>query len=544
MESESTVKVENILLGAAKILGCNSATLLMFDEENDRISVKIGTYKKWSPVVKQVEEIFGDMLKNFSISLNAVKDSLIVQAFHKRELIETESVAELLGNSFPQGFVDTLSEIVGEHRFICVPTLGTERMLGVILFEKEDKHPFSLQQRELMLKYARQIGKALDMTIDSTSRGFENMSFTLNGKHMQMMLADSSPALFLGNDFVINLASNMIEMLLGYKPNELVGKQVDAIVPNESELEKLKYSMAPTIAREHVSEEVLHLLHKDGHLIETSALMLYLVDENENPEGCVILLRNPDEYTRRENAFARMLRKERLASMGEIAGQLAHEIRNPLVSIGSIVDMLQRDPEISAEVKEHLHTISKEIARIDGIINDYLSLAANYRLVINEVSISNLVREAIKVAYMHKSAAGKRIELIENAPEIQAKADYNGIKQVLLNLLINALEATPKGKSVRCIIGYEGERIKIVVEDDGIGLPEDRQDLFEPFFTTKEHGTGLGLTVCKRIIEAHGGTIELSTKENGTGTRAEVLLFESPFDSKEYAMRRSVKEER
>jgi len=174
----------------------------------------------------------------------------------------------------------------------------------------------------------------------------------------------------------------------------------------------------------------------------------------------------------------------------------------------------------------YLETASRELARVDAILTDYLSLAARYQIVVSDVNVADLVAEAVKVAKWHHFAVGKKIET-NIPPEALCKMDYNGMKQVLLNLLYNALEASPEGASVICDGRIENELLIITITDNGYGLPKDI-DPFEPFFSTKEKGSGLGLTVCKRIVEAHGGSIELKNASESGGCVARIRVPTTP----------------
>jgi len=233
-----------------------------------------------------------------------------------------------------------------------------------------------------------------------------------------------------------------------------------------------------------------------------------------------------DSQREAEEAQAQVIRGERLASVGECAGSLAHEIRNPLGAVVAAARMLSsRAPQATTYDREQLAgVIADEARRLNRILSDFLAFARPRPLARQPHSMNALVGEVLDLLRLDDLAGGRTLEP-RVAPESgPCEMDRDQVKQVLWNLLRNALEATPAGGRVVVETAFERGAVVVQIADEGPGIPPERQArLFEPFFTTKKGGSGLGLAIAHRIVSAHGGTLAVSSAP-GEGTRARVTL--------------------
>jgi len=227
---------------------------------------------------------------------------------------------------------------------------------------------------------------------------------------------------------------------------------------------------------------------------------------------------------------ARIRHGETLAAIGELSAGIAHEIRNCLNPIAGSVEVLQRELEVSGENARLLELIVRESERLDSFIRELLDYARERPLQTEIVEIGGLLRDVTDVARRHPSAEpGKRLALTASDEPLWTRADYEQLKQVLLNLLINGLEAiegvgevTVRPIAERAAGG--GARVGFEVRDTGIGIPtQELERVTEPFFSTKNGGTGLGLAIVNRIVERHGGTLDIESSV-GEGTAFRVWL--------------------
>ncbi len=215
--------------------------------------------------------------------------------------------------------------------------------------------------------------------------------------------------------------------------------------------------------------------------------------------------------------------RESLAAMGEFAASLAHEVRNPLtavkIDLQSLQERLANDDALAVPLARAL----EEIDRLDSTVGDALSVVrrSDGERVLD---VWQPIRAAAHTASPAFVKAGAILEVLGEADEFPVRGDASGLEQLFLNLLLNAAEALPPGG--RAAIGARQERgtVLVRVEDDGPGIPEEiRERIFEPLFSTKDTGTGLGLTISRRIVEAHRGDLSVEDNEGG-GTRVEIRL--------------------
>ncbi|HEX5773485.1 MAG TPA: ATP-binding protein [Geomobilimonas sp.] len=222
-------------------------------------------------------------------------------------------------------------------------------------------------------------------------------------------------------------------------------------------------------------------------------------------------------------------RAERLSALGELSAVLAHEIRNPLGSIRGTAEILRDDYRPGDRKYEFLEILFKETDRLNRVVEDFLGLA---RPVAAERETCDLVSELREVqSLLAGEAASRGVRLrLELADLPPVRGDREKLRQVFLNLALNGIQATDRGGSLTIRSALfpvpEGApaRIELSFADTGAGIaPEQLARIFEPFFTTKEGGTGLGLAIAQKIVESHGGTIDV-TSEVGKGTTFTVRL--------------------
>ncbi len=237
------------------------------------------------------------------------------------------------------------------------------------------------------------------------------------------------------------------------------------------------------------------------------------------------------DVTERHRLEAVARRNERLATVGEMAAGMAHEIRNPLASIVASADLLTDEPDRSAdgEGRVLLGILKTEARRINRLLTDFLTFARPRTLRLARTDVNAVVRGIAELVRTHPKNGGRvavRTALDEGLPVLEADADL--IEQALLNIAINGLEAMPEGGALTLVTGRVEEGVEVAVADTGAGIDEaDRNRIFEPFHTTKAEGTGLGLAITYRIVERHGGAIAIDSRP-GEGTTIRVRLPRTP----------------
>lgn len=220
---------------------------------------------------------------------------------------------------------------------------------------------------------------------------------------------------------------------------------------------------------------------------------------------------------------AREAKLEKLEMVGQLAAGIAHEIRNPLTSVKGFLQLMQAAPD-KIENRDYIEIMLEEVNRIEQITNEFLSLARPTVARVSDFDLNALLVSTYQFlqshAFMHK--VEMRLDLDENLPKISG--DAGQMKQVAINLIKNAIEACRSGGKVTISTERRGSNVQVSIIDNGKGIPPEILDkLGTPFLTTKETGTGLGITVCFRIIQNLGGSIQVKTQPE-EGTTFTILL--------------------
>ncbi len=252
-----------------------------------------------------------------------------------------------------------------------------------------------------------------------------------------------------------------------------------------------------------------------------------------NYHGRPALLTTIRDITERKRMEDQQLKLERLAAIGELSTMVAHDLRNPLTSIKNASFHLRNTcpnrakPECKSAL-EMLGIIEQEILFANNIINDLLDFAAKRPLNLERQNINNLVEGSIT-----RSNVSKNIKIeTKFAEQAITVVDGKQLERVFLNLIKNAVQAMPNGGKLTITTNETTEHTEIIFTDTGMGMPrENMEKIFQPLFTTKAKGIGIGLAICKKIVEQHAGTIHVRTK-TGSGTAVTVKLPKKEGSSK------------
>jgi len=251
----------------------------------------------------------------------------------------------------------------------------------------------------------------------------------------------------------------------------------------------------------------------------------FLTDKSGEITGVVAVIRDVTEI---KDLNEEVARHKRLAALGKLSAGIAHEIRNPLSSIRGLAQFVYNSFSKTDERKEDLNTIIQEVDRLNKLVVQVLDFAKLKKPNFTHFSLNDLIRKITELFKLE--IKDKQIKFsLELSPDIsQIQADEDQVRQILMNVIINAIQAIPKKGEIKIKTEktlLKGEpAIKLIVEDSGIGIPEkDLNQIFDPFFSTKEKGSGLGLSIVYKLIEAHQGEIKVESKE-GEGTKFVIFL--------------------
>lgn len=241
---------------------------------------------------------------------------------------------------------------------------------------------------------------------------------------------------------------------------------------------------------------------------------------------------------RLQASFEQLRRADRLSAMGELSAGLAHEIRNPLGSIEGAVQILRRE-QLPPETKDEFGQLAqRELDRLKQIVNHFLDFARPQTPRRIPTDPTLLLESVAKLAETAKMARAQiRVEARSELPPVSM--DQEQIKQVLLNLVINAVQAMPKGGEIVLRALPDGHNLRFEVQDQGVGIAEENLErIFNPFFTTRQEGTGLGLSIAERIVTQHGGRLEPHRNDEGGMTFSVILPATEPLAAEPLEIRR------
>lgn len=242
-----------------------------------------------------------------------------------------------------------------------------------------------------------------------------------------------------------------------------------------------------------------------------------------------------EDVDQTQNQLARsqehLVQSEKWAMTGKLAAGIAHSIRNPLTSVKIRLFSMGRAVDLSPTMREDLEVISEEIDHIESIVRSFLEFSRPPKLTMQKISPSDVVDMALRLLQHRLESHGVKVELVRERPLPEIWADPDQLKEVLVNLLVNASEMMVHGGVIRILEkeeegGPTGRLLVLYVTDNGPGIPQSIQEnIFQPFFSTKEEGTGLGLSIASRIVEKHKGTLTLRSQEGEGAT----FIISLPF---------------
>jgi PAS domain S-box-containing protein len=345
--------------------------------------------------------------------------------------------------------------------------------------------------------------------------------------------ASLDPLVTIGPDGKITDVNAATEAVTGYSREELIGTDFSDYF-TEPENAEAGYQRVFKVGM--VRDYSLEIRHRDGHITPVLYNASVYRDEEGKVTGVFAAARDITERKQAEEALReaqeRLIRQEKLAVLGQLAGGVGHELRNPLGAIKNAAYFLnmalaEREPE--PEVKETLEILEKEVGTSERIISSLLDFARPRPPVRRKVDVNELVREALSRA---AALDAPRIEVVcqleEGLPTLLADPDQ--LAQVFGNIIRNGIQAMPKGGQLvvksecRGDPGGRPEWVTVSFTDTGVGISEENlKKIFEPLFTTKAKGIGLGLAVTKTLVEGHGGSIKVESEE-GKGSTFVVRL--------------------
>ena len=312
-----------------------------------------------------------------------------------------------------------------------------------------------------------------------------------------------------------------------------LNKEVNCVLRSNSEgaVKSYRFATVPLWGREStIGVIVVDNLYNGRPITDDDIQLLTMFTRQAGLaiENCILYKYLEDAHLELKKAQETLLQREKLAALGEMAASVAHEIRNPLVSIGAFTRRLYQKFDNGLYEKRYGEAIIKQVDRLEGILNDVLSFSKASKVVFEKFDLNRIIEETLTGMEDELRSQGIEVEKSFHGNLLEIPCDYQEIKQVFINLFTNARDAMGDGGRLTVktfpLSQEDRDYVGIEIRDTGGGIPSEvLHNIFNPFFTTKGWGTGLGLAICHRIVDGHQGVIEVNN-DPGRGVTFTVKL--------------------
>lgn len=411
----------------------------------------------------------------------------------------------------------------GIRSTVSIP-LYHDRMLGVFNFDSTEPGQYAEKDLDVLLMVAKHIAVALEnaLLFEEISKEKKEWERTFDAITDMVWIEDGKQQVVRANQTLLSIT--------GFSKTEITGRYCGELLDRIG-IDATRCLCLDTFT--HKRATFRELKNNAGDLFHFWAYPL--LDDEGRLYAIVHYLKDVTAQRRLEQ---QLIRSSKLASLGTLVAGIAHEINNPLGIIAGYSEALldrAHEPTLSnvpgfEDFPEYLRTIHSEIFRCKGILKSLLEFARPSGGTFREIDINELIKEVLLLLKHRTAREQHTLSLTLNRDLPKIFADAGNLRQLLMNLLLNAIYFTPEGGSISITTGPDGAEnagvVRLVVRDTGAGIPADLVDkVFDPFFTTKPvgEGTGLGLTICHRIVEEHGGTIDVESAP-GKGTAFVITL--------------------
>ena len=471
-------------------------------------------------------------LRVWMTQLDKFEEGSALEGFAQMSQDRTSTLLAILGGGlFTFGFIICALLLIA--RSIAVPLVNLSKAVGdssgalvptiPVLDRKDEIGGLTRVMHEM----SRQIREHLEQVVKSeASLRALNQELSASESRYRGLVDHAPIGIFTTKGMAITFSNRHNQVLAGLNPDEQIDPGAFRERMHPEDTERVLSSFSRAIAECRQCEMIFRFIHADGGVLNILSRRVPISDfDSSDP----IYVGFNIDITALHSLQLRLSRTEKLATLGQMAAGIAHELRNPLVGIGSTASLLLDEFERSDPRRAEIDVILQEIKRLDRIVNQIVEYARPRGLTLNRFVLSDLINEVVKVLSGSLEVKQLKVRTILSAVDNYLYADRDQIKQVLINVIDNAIDASVDGSVIE-ITAHESSPHEepgrmIQVQDTGKGIsPEVLSRVFEPFFTSgKRHGTGLGMALCKNIVERHRGDIHL-TSAVGEGTIVSIWL--------------------
>ena len=496
-------------------MGFNRAILFLIDEPKNVLKGVMGVgpaspeeaWKIWDDISLKNKTLDEVMLE---ISISPVKKDSFLERLSVRleiPLYDDSVLIRAIKEKKPYNVVDARAEPLadailiqqlGTEAYAVIPLISRDRVIGLIWVDNYfNKKPIVEEDMQFLTSFSNQIASAIE-----SARLFEQV--TMAEQQLENIFESISDMVyFVDKDYEIKNINRAVSNKTGLPQSEIIGKKCYQVFHGLDEPSR-RCPHHKTVNTKLAYIEELEEPHLGGTFLTSSSPIF---DSAGEFMGSVHVVRDISEL---KILREKLVMSEKMAALGEVAAKVAHEIRNPLVSVGGFAKRLEK--KLHGNLKEYAGIIVREVARLESILKEILGFVKEVRLSKENINLNALIDDVLRL--MASDIEERGIVLVRDygvIPEIFV--DPNRLKEAIVNIISNAVQSMPVPGSIYVRTHRKKNNVVLEIKDTGKGISDkDLSFIFNPFFTTKLTGTGLGLAITHRIVQEHNGRIEVESE--------------------------------
>lgn len=377
-----------------------------------------------------------------------------------------------------------------------------------------------LEVEELTNAFVK-MGDRIDRKIKDVERA--NLEIlTLRQRLMDIFENLTLGVIVCDNEGKINFINRKIVTLTMFSDEEILGRSIDdlyhqlGIEPNSTRINRSQYN-------DSLNQVEIEIKTKEGQRVPVMIHVNPLTTSEGERDGRLITMNDLTELKFLEEE---VMREDRIRLLGELSASIIHDIGNPIAGISNLIEVLQSGKLTEEEQEEAFSIIHTEVADLNKMVRDFLAYTKSKGIEKDQINLGDFIREIVSLFRLEAKKRNISIEMMIDKEDIFLLINRMEVKQALINILKNSIYAVSEGGVISISASKNNGRIDIVISDDGVGIKEENiRRIFDPFFTTKKSGTGLGLPIAYKSIQANGGHISVGSVE-GEGTNFIITFLE------------------